>query len=74
MGPRMHVVSSVPDEDILVHVQGDGVGASAATGLPVGFGVAVSQLAGLVWVGGHLYSLTVPIFLYFLTGAWGKVG
>lgn len=50
------------------------MGASAAVGLPVGLGVAVRQPAGPLWVGGHLHLLPVPVFLHFLTGAWGKGG
>lgn len=74
-GPSMCVCvggSALPDEDTWAHVQSDGVGASNATGLPVGLGVAVRQLAGPVWVRGHLHLLPAPVFLHFHTGAWGR--
>lgn len=64
----------LPDEDARVHVQGDVVGAGAAVGLPVGLGVAVRQLAGPVWVGGHLHLLPALVLLHFHTGAWGQGG
>ena len=64
--------SALPDEDALLHVQGDVVGAGAAVGLPVGLGVAVRQLAGPVRVGGHLHLLPALVLLHFHTGAWGR--
>lgn len=67
-------MGALPDEDALVHVQGDVVGAGAAVGLPVGLGVVVRQLAGPVWVGGHLHLLPALVLLHFHTGAWGQVG
>ena len=66
--------SVLPDENALVHVQGDVVGAGAAAGLPVGLGVAVRQLAGPVWVRGHLHFLPALVLLHFHTGTWGQVG
>lgn len=66
--------SRLPDEDTWAHVQGDGVGASIATGLPVGLGVSVCQPASPLWVGRHLHLLPVPVFLHFLTRAWGREG
>lgn len=50
------------------------MGASAAVGLPVGLGVAVRQLAGPVWVRGHLHFLPAPVLLHLHTGAWGRGG
>lgn len=50
------------------------MGAGAAVGLPVGLRVAVRQLAGPVWVRGHLHFLPAPVFLHLHTGAWGKGG
>ena len=47
---RAQAWGALPDEDALLHVQGDAVGAGAAVGLPVGLGVAVRQLAGPVRV------------------------
>lgn len=65
----MHTNGFAPNKNTPVHVQGDGVGASAAVGLPVGLGIAVRQLAGPVWIGGHLHLLPAPVFLHFHTGA-----
>lgn len=53
-----------------MHVDVDKMGTCAAIGLPVGFGVFVSELVGSMVIRGHLQLLPAFVLLEFHTGPW----
>lgn len=61
---------SIPDDHTLVYVNVDKMGASAAVGFPVGFGVFVCQLVSSMVIGGDLHLLPAFVLLQFHAGAW----
>lgn len=57
----------VPNHHPLVHVDVDKMGTCAAIGLPVRFGVLVSELVGSMVIRGNLHFLPALVLLEFHT-------